>query len=474
MRRHLLQIFTVCAFSIFACANTYAQTAPDFTETDIYGVEQNLYSYLDDGKAAILDFSATWCGPCWSLHQSHLLEELYEAYGPEGADILTVMYIESDPSTTLDDLYGTGSNTAGNWVEGTSYPIIDLATNEVVTAYGVTKYPTVFTVNPAGDIVEDLWSTAAGPTDFENWSGKIFEMVSPIEGKDVVGYGLKVDDVVCQETTATLNLFNKGDVLAENMTVEIYANGTLLSTESVDVSLGAFESAEVELPISGFPTDSDVDIMVNVILADDSNVANNTSHATIVNALETEYYIDIVIVGDPSAGSDNTNWVVVDAAGNEYADGTVGNSQEIDVRVHVPNIDCYSFIIKDPGFGDGMIGGAIEVTTSNGEVLFDDPKFGITGSADFYASITSNVEDENLVESAVFPNPSDGNITLEVGADLALPATISVENMLGQTVYKKVIYNTVENLNLGLDAGLYNTTLRGANDKVSLNKIIIH
>ena len=56
--------------------------APDFTATDINGVEHNLYSYLDSGYQVILDFSATWCGPCWSYHTSGVFSELNATYGP--------------------------------------------------------------------------------------------------------------------------------------------------------------------------------------------------------------------------------------------------------------------------------------------------------------------------------------------------------------------------------------------------------
>ena len=49
--------------------------ASDFTATDIDGhVEHNLYSYLDSGYSVILEFSATWCPPCFDHHQSGTLD----------------------------------------------------------------------------------------------------------------------------------------------------------------------------------------------------------------------------------------------------------------------------------------------------------------------------------------------------------------------------------------------------------------
>ena len=101
--------------------------APDWTATDIDGIEHNLYSYLDSGYAVILDFSATWCGPCWTYHTSGVLEELYESHGPNGTNEVRVFFIESDDSTTDEDLHGTGQNTWGDWTEGVNYPIIDNA-----------------------------------------------------------------------------------------------------------------------------------------------------------------------------------------------------------------------------------------------------------------------------------------------------------------------------------------------------------
>ena len=52
------------------------------------------------GQRYRFDFSATWCGPCWSYHESGVLEELYDTYGSDGTNELRVFFIEGDDGTT--------------------------------------------------------------------------------------------------------------------------------------------------------------------------------------------------------------------------------------------------------------------------------------------------------------------------------------------------------------------------------------
>jgi hypothetical protein len=118
--KHIYMLFAVLTISSTALSQlSNGSIAPDFTATDINGVEYNLYDLLDEGNTVILDFSATWCGPCWSYAQSGILEDLWSTFGPEGTQDLYVFYLESDDTTTAADLNGTGPATTGDWISNT-------------------------------------------------------------------------------------------------------------------------------------------------------------------------------------------------------------------------------------------------------------------------------------------------------------------------------------------------------------------
>jgi len=126
--------------------------APDFTLTDYYGTEHNLYNYLDEGKTVFVEIFAAHCPACWNYHQTDKLKNIYNSYGPNGTDDLMVLALEYDQGNGHDDFKGIGDpwTTAGNWLDGTPYPIFDVENPDrgVFDDYNVTGYPVIYKVCP--------------------------------------------------------------------------------------------------------------------------------------------------------------------------------------------------------------------------------------------------------------------------------------------------------------------------------------
>ncbi len=155
-------------------------TAPDFTVTDIDGVEHNLYDYLDEGKVVIVDVSATWCNPCWQFHTAHFLEDIWAQYGPDGTNEVMILYYEGDDMTTLADLQGNTGGSQGDWLTGTEYPVVNedplsLSLN-VWAPFG---FPTINVIRPSDkEIIEDFWNQW---TQASNNEEALADMIDVIE-----------------------------------------------------------------------------------------------------------------------------------------------------------------------------------------------------------------------------------------------------------------------------------------------------
>ena len=115
------------------------KAAPDFTLQTLDGKNVTLSSLR--GKGVLLNFWATWCGPC--KIEMPWFVELQKEYGPQGLQIVGVAMDDSSPQDIQTFVKEMGVN----------YPVL-LGKEAVGQAYGgVDVLPTTFFIDRNGDIV---------------------------------------------------------------------------------------------------------------------------------------------------------------------------------------------------------------------------------------------------------------------------------------------------------------------------------
>ena len=115
-------------------------TAPEFTLQALDGKTVHLSDYR--GKAVLLNFWATWCGPC--KIEMPWFVELQKEYGPEGLQIVGV---------AMDD---ASTQEIGDFAKdmGVNYPVL-IGKESVGDAYGGVQFlPENFYINRNGKIVD--------------------------------------------------------------------------------------------------------------------------------------------------------------------------------------------------------------------------------------------------------------------------------------------------------------------------------
>ena len=344
--------------------------APDFTATDINGIEHNLYDILDEGKAVILQFSATWCGPCWSYHTGGALEQLNADYGPSGTDELRIFFIEADDTTTDEDLNGSGPSTQGDWVTGTSYPIIDNG-GAIFGEYAGAYYPTIYTVCPNRILTE---SGQASSVDHASiFQANDCAAASLPNDPALLGYTGGTTACPGEPVNMSVDLMNLGVTNLQYCTIAVMDGSTEVLSYDWSGDLSTYGIANVDLGTAVF--DASTSFTIEITSSDDNDV-NNSSSGAVELAEESAMLVKVEIQTDNWPGE--ISWNISDDEGNvieSVAAGELTVPEEVVVWwVSIPEEGCYSFTLGDI-YSDGMfaeqwgdfVNGSCEVTSWHDE-----------------------------------------------------------------------------------------------------------
>jgi len=110
--------------------------APDFTLVDINGEQFKLSDHL--GKIVLIDFFATWCGPCMSE-----IEHLKSLYNTYPRDQFIIISIGVDPQETNNDLRNFAQQYGIEWT-------VARDTDQVSDKYSVSPIPHLVIIDAEG------------------------------------------------------------------------------------------------------------------------------------------------------------------------------------------------------------------------------------------------------------------------------------------------------------------------------------
>ena len=432
-------LLLTAAFSLATAASAQMpdySICPDWTGTDLNGNSHNLYSLLDSGYTVFVDVSATWCGPCWSYHETHSLANLYNTHGPAGDNKVRVFFVEGDGSTTLADLNGNTAATQGNWVTGTPYPIIDNAS--IADALEISYFPTIYRICPNRMIYEvgpvsatALWTSSQQCDKYEADSPADASVLPNINSQ-VVCMGSPVD--------LKVRLQNTGTAPITSASVEAKRGTTVLGSVNWSGNLDTYELEEITVA-SFNPTQASNNITYTILTSDDEATNNSVNGSvTADNTVMPGINVELKLKTDnyPS----ETTWRLFNEAGNVVEQDPAGNyaaNTEYTENWTLNDNECYRFEIYDVA-GDGICcsyGNGYFRLRMNGQNVITGGSFQDTKMEPFKTSIAASVT-ENVLDNglSLFPNPTTGRLSLNLNLPSATQANITVTNLLGAVVFQ--------------------------------------
>jgi thiol-disulfide isomerase/thioredoxin len=137
MRNRIAAVAAALAVSLPALAGDPSGPAPSFTLSSSAGQNVSLSEYK--GQVVMLNFWASWCGPC--RQEMPLLESIYKKYNKMG---FTLLGVNVEPN----------SQAANDWLKATpvSFPILYDKDSKVSKLYDVAGMPSTVIIDRSGNL----------------------------------------------------------------------------------------------------------------------------------------------------------------------------------------------------------------------------------------------------------------------------------------------------------------------------------
>lgn len=274
-------------------------------------------------------------------------------------------------------------------------------------------------------------------------------------------------DRTCTNVIApTVTIQNNGENTITEMDIEYKINGEA-HVYNWTGTLTSLHTETIDLPEVNFNLQADNDLNIK-ILNSDQNPANDSMSMNFLSAPDSQTNNLVLTINTDGKGA-QTRWIIKNSANQTIQQGNgYGNNQTYEIDIELPGSDCYSFRILDTG-NDG--GASISLADGNGNVLIEsDGNYG-GGFTKAFSKGALGVNDQQIVEVNVYPNPTTGIVNVVSGKNIDNVNVYDVSGRLVKTVNKISSDKSVLDLS-SLASGTYILKIQ-TDKKVVTKKVII-